>query len=78
MAQTISKVSGYKVIKIYAELSKVLCDVAVFGKNSLMVDNLQLCENLLKEIPYSNKEKIESQYGNELPHNFINDLLIIH
>ena len=42
------KVNGYKVIRIYVEGTEALCDIAIFGENSLMVDDLQLCEKVLE------------------------------
>ena len=72
------KIKGYKIIKIYVEESEVLCDIAIFGENSLIIDNCQLCEEVLERIPYKNSLEVGSQYGNELFHNFINDMLVIY
>ena len=72
------KVNGYKVVKIYVEGTEALCDIAIFGENSLMVDNLQLCEKVLKKIPYKDRTEVGRQYGKELMLNFINDMLVIH
>lgn len=71
------KTKGYKIVKMYVEEQKVLCDIAVFGENSQIIDDCQLCEALVKRVPYTDREKIDNQYGNELQHNFINDMLII-
>lgn len=72
------KVNGYKVVKIYVEGTEALCDIAIFGENSLMVDDLQLCEKVLERIPYKDRAEVGSQYGKELMLNFINDMLVIH
>ena len=72
------KVNGYKVIRIYVEGTEALCDIAIFGENSLMVDDLQLCEKVLERIPYKDRTEVGSQYGKELMLNFINDMLVIH
>ena len=72
------KQTGYKVVKIYAENEAPLYDIAIFGHNSLIVDNIQLCEDLCKKVTIETKEQIEEKYGKELSHNFINDMLIIH
>lgn len=72
------KAKGYKVVRIYVEETEALCDIAIFGENSVMADNLQLCEKVLERIPYSNRAEVGSQYGNELILNFINDMLVIH
>lgn len=56
----------------------MLCDIAIFGQNSLMIDDCQLCEKLVERIPYKDREKVGSQCGKELLHNFINDMLVIH
>lgn len=72
------KQTGYKVVKIYVENEALLYDIAIFGHNSLIVDNIQLCEDLCKKVTIETKEQIEEKYGKELSHNFINDMLIIH
>ena len=71
------KQRGYKVIKIYVEDGKLLYDIAVFGDDSLIVENVQLCEKVYEKVTTETKEQIETDYGKELLHNFINDMLII-
>ena len=71
------KQRGYKVVKIYVEDEKLLYDIAVFGENSLIIENVQLCEKVYEKVTTEAKAQIEEKYGNELLHNFINDTLII-
>ena len=71
------KQRGYKVVKIYVEDGKLLYDIAVFGNDSLIVENIQLCENVYEKVTTETKMQIEEEYGKELLHNFINDMLII-
>ena len=71
------KQRGYKVIEIYVEDGKLLYDIAVFGNDSLIVENIQLCENVYEKVTTETKTQIEEEYGKELLHNFINDMLII-
>ena len=71
------KQRGYKVIKIYVEDGKVFYDIAVFGKDSLIVENVQMCEKVYKKVTTETKVQIEEEYERELPNNFINDMLII-
>ncbi len=71
------KVRGYKVIKIYVEDGKLFYDVAVFGENSLIVENVQSCERIFEKVTTEEKNKIAVEYKNELLHNFINDALVI-
>ena len=71
------KQRGYKVIKIYVEDGKLLYDIAVFGNDSLIVENVQLCEKVYEKVTTEIKAQIEEEYGKELLHNFINDMLII-
>lgn len=71
------KQRGYKVIKIYVEDGKLFYDIAVFGDDSLIVENVQLCEKVYEKITTETKTQIEADYGKELLHNFINDMLII-
>ena len=71
------KQRGYKIIKIYIEDGKLFYDIAVFGKDSLIVENVQLCENVYEKVTTETKTQIEADYGKELLHNFINDMLII-
>ena len=53
------KQTGYKVVKIYVENEAPLYDIAIFGHNSLIVDNIQLCEDLCKKVTIETKEQIE-------------------
>lgn len=71
------KQKGYKVLKICVENGKVLYDIAVFGENSLVIEDFQLCENVYEKVTKEEKTQIEEEYGKELLHNFINDMLII-
>lgn len=71
------KQRGYKVVKIYVEDGKLLYDIAVFGENSLIIENVQLCERVYEKVTTEIKTQIEEEYGKELLHNFINDMLII-
>lgn len=71
------KVKGYKILGIRISGDKVLCDVALFGEKSLVVDNIQVCESIEENITYERKQEIEKEYGKELAHNFLNDTLII-
>ena len=71
------KQKGYKVIKIYLENETILYDIAVFGENSLIVDNIQSCEKIYEKVTADYKACIEKRYGKELSYNFINDTLII-
>ena len=71
------KQRGYKVIKIYVEDGKLLYDIAVFGNDSLIVENVQLCEKVYEKVTTGTKAQIEEEYGKELLHNFINDMLVI-
>lgn len=71
------KVKGYKIIKIYVEDGKLLYDIAVFGENSLVVENIQCCEKVFEKVGTKEKNEIAEKYGNELLHNFINDMLVI-
>ena len=71
------KQRGYKVVKIYVEDGKLFYDIAVFGNDSLIVENIQLCENVYEKVTTETKMQIEEEYGKELLHNFINDMLII-
>lgn len=73
----IMKQRGYKVIKIYVEDEKLLYDIAVFGNDSLIVENVQLCEKVYEKVTTETKVQIEEEYEKELMHNFINDMLII-
>lgn len=73
----IVKQRGYKVIKIYVEDGKLLYDIAVFGENSEVVENVQLCEKVHEKVTTETKTQVEEEYGKELLHNFVNDMLII-
>ena len=73
----IVKQRGYKVVTIYVENGNLLYDIAVFGEDSLVVENVQLCEKIFEKVTTETKKQIEEKYGNELLHNFINDTLII-
>lgn len=71
------KQKGYKIVKIYVEDGKLFYDIAVFGNDSLIIDNVQLCEKLYEKISSEKKKEIETEYEKELFHNYINDTLII-
>lgn len=73
----IVKQKGYKIVKIYVEDGKLFYDIAVFGNDSLIIDNVQLCEKLYEKISSEKKKEIETEYEKELFHNYINDTLII-
>ena len=76
--ENVKKVRGWKVLNIRVRHDKVLFDIAIFGESSHVIDNYQLCEEIRKNVTIDDKKKIEAEYGIELPHNFINDIFIIH
>ena len=76
--ENIKKTRGWKVLKIRVKNDKVLFDIAIFGENSHVIDNFQLCEEVKENVTIEGKNKIEAEYGAELPHNFIQDMFIIH
>ena len=64
--------TGYKVLKIKVKSDNVFCDLALFGEKSPIIDGVQVAHKIIQDIPYENRQ----EYGNELKHNFINDLVI--
>lgn len=71
------KVSGYKIIKWRVANGNVFYDIAIFGENSLVYENFQLCEAIMENVPFEEKEEIVKKYGEELPHNFIKEFVHI-
>ena len=78
MTENIKKTRGWKVLKIHFNNDEVLFDIAIFGENSLVIDNFQLCEEVKENVTIAGRDKIAAEYGAELPHNFIQDMFIIH
>lgn len=78
VVENIERARGWKVLKIRVKNHKVLFDIAIFGENSLVIDNYQLCEEVKENVTIDGKKKIEAEYGAELPHNFIQDMFILH
>lgn len=76
--ENIKKTRGWKVLKIRVKNDKVLFDIAIFGENSHVIDNFQLCEEVKENVTIEGRDKIAAEYGAELPHNFIQDMFIIH
>lgn len=79
------KVNGFKVLKTYSIGEKLVSDLAIFGQNSIVLENwihytgddgfehymtVQICESIQKAVPYDNLAK----FGEWLNHNFINEL----
>lgn len=64
--------TGYKVLKIKVRDDDIFCDLALFGENSPTIDGVQVAYKIIQDIPYDKKQ----EYGNEINHNFINDLVI--
>lgn len=76
--EKVKPIKGWKTLKIRVRNNKVLFDIAIFGENSHMIDNFQLCEDVKENVTIDGKNQIEAEYGAELPHNFIQDMFVIH
>lgn len=68
--------NGWKTLSIYGEIGKELCDIAVFGENSLVFDGLQFPERIIT-MTLNERKGYRENNGKELPHNFIRDCVVI-
>ena len=72
------RVSGYKIIATRVANGNAFYDIAIFGKNSFVYENyFQVCEIFMENVSFEKKEEIAMKYGEELPHNFIKELVHI-
>jgi hypothetical protein len=63
---------GYKKLSSYIKNGKLFYNIAIFNNKSLIIDNVQIMQKIISNIPFENLSK----YGKELNNNFIDDRLI--
>lgn len=68
-------IKGWKTFRIYGKSDKLMCDIAIFGEKSIVVDDIQVAEEI-KSVSYEEKQMFFAASEEELPHNFINDLVV--
>lgn len=68
-------IKGWKIFQIYVDSGKLMYVIAIFGEKSIVVDDFQVVEEI-RSMSYEEKEIFRKVNGEELPRNFINDLIV--